>query len=104
MFFNVTGSNKSELIAPGSGIDVKLVHITNLHSTDDVLVDLYISTISQNTTEADDYYLMKGYKIEQGGFLNLESKVLSFNNRNSSGFGLFIKLNKADSDVDIIIK
>ena len=104
MYFNISGATDVALLSPGDNFsDAKTIHITNTHSTDEVLVDLYISTISK-TAKATTYYLMKGYKLEKGGYINLESDVLSFRNTSSDGYGLFISLNNTTSTVDVLIK
>ena len=104
MYFNISGSTDVALLSPGDNIsDVKTIHIANTHSTDEVLVDLYISTISK-TASATTYYLMKSYKLEKGSYINLESDVLSFRNTTSDGYGLFISLNNTTSTVDVLIK
>jgi len=104
MYFNISGATDVALLSPGDNFsDVKTIHIANTHSSDEVLVDLYISTISRSSA-ASTYYLMKYHKLEKGGYINLESDILSFRNTSSTGLGLFISLNNADSTVDVSIK
>ena len=105
MYFNVSGTTDIALLSPGDNFsDIKTIHIANTHSTDEVLVDLYISTISKDSVGATTYYLMKGYKLEKGGYINLESDILSFRNTYSNGYVLFISLNNTTSTVDALIK
>ena len=47
---------------------------------------------------------MKCHKLEKGGYINLESDILSFKNTSSTGYGLFISLNNTTSTVDVLIK
>ena len=105
MYANVSGATDIALLSPGDNFsDIKTIHITNTHSTDEVLIDLYISTISIASVAASTYYLMKSHKLEKGGYINLESSVLSFKNVSSTGYGLFISLNNTDSTVDVLMK
>ena len=104
MYFNISGATDVALLSPGDNISgVKTIHIANTHSSDEVEVDLYISTISRSS-EATTYYLMKCHKLEKGGYVNLESDILSFRNNSSIGYGLFISLNNTTSTVDVLIK
>tara|TARA_R110000787_G_scaffold263588_1_gene369402 strand:+ start:1328 stop:1645 length:318 start_codon:yes stop_codon:yes gene_type:complete len=105
MYSNISGATTIALLSPGSGVsNAKTIHIANTHASDAVLVDLYISTISSEGVSAVSCYVLKGYSISVKGYFNLESDILSFANTSSTGFGLFIKLNNADSEVDVIIK
>jgi len=105
MYSNISGATDVALLSPGDGVSkAKTIHITNTHSSDAVLVNLYISTISRNSTVASTYYILKNYSISVNSYLNLESNILSFNNNSSTGFGLYIALNNADSTVDVLIK
>ena len=104
MFFNIIGATSVALLSPGDGIsNANTIHLNNLHSSDAVLVDLYISTLSRAGGDST-YYILKSYSIASKTYLNIESSILSFPNNNVDGFGLFIKLNNADSKVDVIIK
>ena len=104
MYLNISGATDVALLSPGDNFsNVKTIHITNTHSTDEVEVDLYISTISRSSV-ATTYYLMKCHKLEKGDYINLESDVLSFRNTSSDGYGLFISLNNTTSTVDVLIK
>ena len=105
MYSNVSGATDVALLPPGNGVsNAKTIHITNTHASDAVLVDLYISVLSQRGVAASTYHILKSYPITVGGYFNLESNILSFNNNSSTGFGLYIVLNNADSAVDVIIK
>ena len=105
MYANISGATTTALLSPGKGVSgAKVIHITNKHASDAVLVDLYISTISSGGTDASSFYILKGYSIANAKYLNLEYDILSFPNNYSTGFGLFIKLNRSDSTVDVLIK
>ncbi len=105
MYFNISGATDVALLSPGDNFsNVKTIHIANTHSSDEVLVDLYISTISKGGVGATTYYLMKSHKLEKGGYINLKSDILSFRNTSSNGYGLFISLNNTTSTVDVLIK
>ena len=105
MYSNVSGATDVALLSPGNGVsNAKIIHITNTHASDAVLVDLYISVLSQKGVASSTYYILKSYSIAVKSYLNLESSILSFNNNSSTGFGLYITLNAADSEVDVLIK
>ena len=105
MHSNVSGATTIALLSPGTGFsNAKTIHIINTHASDAVLVDLYISTISSEGVEASTYYILKQWNLSNNEYFNLQSDILSFANTSSTGFGLFIKLNNADSEVDVIIK
>jgi len=110
MYKSVSGSTDVALFSPGDGISgVTSLHIANTHAANDVIVDVYISTTSSVGVAASAFYLMKGRRIEKGGYAVLDSKALYFNNTLATGFGLFIKLNAkqardlADTQVDVLI-
>ena len=99
MYKSVSGSTDVALISPGEDVNnVVSMHVANTHAANDVLVDVYISTISRKGVAASAFYLMKGRRIEKGGYVVLNSKALSFDN---TSYGLFIKLN-AKQDRDLV--
>jgi len=88
---NVTGGLTRQLLAPGDGVGVSSISLTNVDSsttTVNSVVDLYIEKPSFGK-----FYLIKGVSIPVGSTLVLESKDVSFNN-GAGQFGLFIKLTK----------
>ena len=95
-YFNITGALTQELIAAGSNVNVSSIWLTNIHSSDAVTVDLYLEKEFGNK-----FYITKGKSIANANYLLLEK--MEFNNK-SGQFGLYIKLNAADSAVDVIIK
>ena len=110
MYKSISGSTDVALFSPGDGVSgVTSLHIANTHAANDVIVDVYLSTVSSSGVAAEAFYLMKGRRIEKGGYTVLESRALSFNNTLTTGFGLFIKLNAkqardlTDTQVDVLI-
>jgi len=105
MYSSISGPADTVLLSPGDGVsNAKTIHITNTHASDAVLVDLYISILSRGGVASSTYYILKSHSIAVKSYLNLESSILSFNNNSSTGFGLYIALNAADSEVDVLIK
>ncbi len=95
-YFNITGALTQELIAAGSAYRSSSIWLTNIHATDAVTVDLYLEK-----KLTGKFYLIKSKSIANANYLLLEN--IAFNSR-SGEFGLYIKLNAADSAVDVIIK
>jgi len=105
MFFNISGAQTQALLSPGDGVsNAKVIHITNNHASDAVLVDLFLMKLSSGGSAATTAYILNSYQIRVQDYLNIESEILSFNNSQDDGLGLYIKLNNADSNVDVIIK
>jgi len=94
--FNITGALTQELIAAGSNVTVSSIWLTNVHASDAVTVDLYLEK-----KLTGKFYITKAKSIAVANYLLLEK--IGFNNK-SEEFGLYIKLNAADSAVDVIIK
>ena len=94
--FNITGALTQELIAAGSNAKVSSIWLTNIHASDAVTVDLYIEK-----KLTGKFYFLNSQSIANANYLFLEN--MNFNNR-SGEFGLYIKLNAADSAVDVIIR
>jgi len=95
-YFNITGALTQELIAVGSGTKVSSIWLTNIHSSDAVTVDLYLEKQFEGK-----FYITKAKSIANASYLLLEN--MGFNSKTGE-FGLYIKLNAADSAVDVIIK
>ena len=83
------------LVDSTSTTGVGSLHLSNIHSTDAVLVDLYL------TDTSGTYYIFKGLDIPIGSALFLEGKEISFGR---DFFSLYIKLNASDSAVDVLIR
>ena len=94
--FNITGALTQELIPAGSDEKVSSIWLTNIHASDAVTVDLYIEK-----KLTGKFYFLNSQSIANANYLFLEN--MNFNNR-SGEFGLYIKLNAADSAVDVIIR
>ena len=95
-YFNITGALTQELIAAGSNESVSSIWLTNIHSSDAVTVDLYLEK-----EFGGNFYITISKSITNASYLLLEK--IGFNNKPGE-FGLYIKLNAADSAVDVIIK
>lgn len=95
-YSNITGALTQELIAAGSNVKTSSIWLTNIHAADAVTVDLYLEK-----KLTGKFYFMKSKSIANASYLLLEG--VGFNNK-SGEFGLYIKLNAADSAVDVIIK
>jgi thermostable 8-oxoguanine DNA glycosylase len=95
-YHNITGALTQELLAAGGNVKTSSIWLTNIHASDAVVVDLYIEK-----KLTGKFYLLKNYSIATAKYLFLEK--IGFNN-SSNEFSLYIKLNAADSAVDIIIK
>tara|TARA_R110001606_G_C15307019_1_gene643206 strand:- start:19 stop:483 length:465 start_codon:yes stop_codon:yes gene_type:complete len=121
IYKNITGSTEVILIDSytNGSTSQKLdnVSLCNVHATDSVNVDLYycytiyepqsstdwnavppIQTNPDGTEEIYIYYVLKNVTIPKGTTLNLDT--LSFDN---TLYQLKIKLNNADSAVDVVI-
>ena len=95
-YFNITGALTQELIAAGSNVKTSSIWLTNIHASDAVTVDLYLEKHLKGK-----FYITKSKSIANASYLLLEN--INFNNKVGE-FGLYIKLNAADSAVDVIIK
>ena len=93
--FNITGALTKEVLAAGDNTTVSSIWITNTHSSDDVTVDLYIEK-----KLTGKFYYLKGKSIPNAGYLQIKNILISTSQGN---FGLYIKLNNANSAVDILI-
>lgn len=85
-YHNITGELTQELLAPGDGINISSVSLTNVRSTHDAIVDLYIEK-----KLVGKFYILKNVVIPAG--TTLISDIKSFNNKTGE-FGLYIKLTK----------
>ena len=101
---NISGDLATVLITPGSGNgEVESVSIANTHASDDIVVDLYIHTLSKAGSAATSYYIVKGKLVQKGETLTLNSPAIRFNNSSLEGDGLYIKLDASTSTADVII-
>ena len=106
MNYNVKGvsvvggtSNTTELIAPSVSSSVSAVNISNVHSTTDATVTLFIQDDpSDGTTRT--YKIINEVAIPAGSSLLLDNKsVLNI----PFDFGLYVTVGSSDT-IDIIIK
>ena len=113
---NLTGSTATVITNTyddNNDYDIYSMTLCNIHATDVVSVDLYLSKLNLNThfagkngnwDEVADTYttisILKNVEIDSGNTLVLESREIEFD---STQFDLYIKLNNSDSAVDIII-
>ena len=95
-YHNITGTLTQELLAAGDRASVSSIWFTNTHASDAVTVDLYVEK-----KLTGKFYFLKSKSIAVSSYLFLED--IGFNNT-SNEFGLYIKLNAADSEVDVIIR
>ena len=75
---------------------IKAISICNNHATDSVVVDLYLYD-----SVLGEFSILNSAVIPTGVTLVLDDKDVAFDN---SSYEMRIKLDQADSDVDIIIK
>jgi len=91
----ISGATATLLVDSTSTTSVDSLHLSNIHSTDAVLVDLYL------TDTSGTYYIFKSLDMPFGSALFLEGKEISFGR---DFFSLYIKLNASDSSVDVLIR
>tara|TARA_R110000824_G_C15143638_1_gene670243 strand:- start:778 stop:1080 length:303 start_codon:yes stop_codon:yes gene_type:complete len=94
---NISGELTQELFSAESGGKASLISLVNVHASITCTVDLYVEK-----KLTGKFYLAKGIALPVGAILRLDN--INFNS--TSGFGLFIKLNKGASEtpvVDVII-
>jgi hypothetical protein len=94
-YFNITGVLTQELLAAGDNVSVSNIQLVNTHTTDSVTIDMFIEKKLTGT-----FYLLKRVELPIGTTLVYDSA--KFSNRVGE-FGLYIKLNAADSVVDVIV-
>ena len=81
---NISGELTQELLAPGSGLKVSKISLTNTQKVSTCKVDLFIKKALKGK-----FYLIKGVELPIGATLIYDD--ISFNN-NADEFGLYIKL------------
>ena len=106
-YFNIDGSggnNNIELLAPGDGVNnIKSILIVNTHDTADATVSLYIKNATTTTQTGNTWYLIKKIIIPaQVSLLLNDPTMLSFNNRGSDGYGLYLGVGSSDT-INVII-
>ena len=82
--FNISGELTQELLAPGAGVTVSKISLTNTQKVSKCKVDLYIEK-----KLTGKFYLLKGVELPIGATLIYDDMTFS----NATGeFGLYIKL------------
>jgi len=98
---NITTTLTQNLLAAGDKVNAKSITLSNVDSTNDAKVDLFLNQGD------NDYYILKNVLIPLGSTLVLdEGDSISFNN-SSSGFSLRIQVDDGSTTavaVDVIIK
>jgi len=83
-YFNISGELTQELLAPGAGVKVNKVYLTNVQKVAKCKVDLYIEKKLKGK-----FYLLKGVELPIGATLLYDN--VQFSNATDE-FGLYIKL------------
>tara|TARA_R100000234_G_C4901012_1_gene135616 strand:- start:21 stop:536 length:516 start_codon:yes stop_codon:yes gene_type:complete len=83
-YFNISGELTQELLAPGDGVKVNKISLTNIQKVAKCKVDLYIEKKLKGK-----FYLLKGVELPIGASLVYEG--IKFSN-DTDEFGLYIKL------------
>ena len=91
----ISGSTATLLIDSTSTTGVSSLNISNIHDTDSVNVDLYLSD------DSDRYYIFKNLNMPAGSSLFFEGNEISFGR---DFYSLYIKLGAAGSTVDVLIR
>ena len=116
IYKNITGNTEVELL-PSSQLSNKIIrkiHMTNIHSTDEVKVSLYlkranvvdIPTINNDWTPSttnETYYILSSITLPVHGNFVLDQEDILINYKNPR-YSLYTKLNNSDSAIDVIIK
>ena len=90
-YFNLSGGLTQELLAPGAGVNVNKIYLTNVQKVSKCKVDLYIEK-----KLTGKFYLLKGVELPIGATLLYDNVSFS----NSAGeFGLYIKLTDGNNFV-----
>ena len=83
-YFNISGELTQELLAPGAGVNINKIYLTNVQKVSKCKVDLYIEKKLKGK-----FYLLKGVELPIGSTLLYDN--VSFSNAENE-FGLYIKL------------
>ena len=81
---NISGELTQELLAPGDGVNVSKISLTNIQKVSTCKVDLFIKKALKGK-----FYLLKGVELPVGATLMYEN--VKFSNAINE-FGLYIKL------------
>jgi len=95
---NISGELTTELLSEDDNASVKSISIANTGSSQ-TYVDLYIGTISKDSSAATTYYIYKNYLLHTGENLTIDRSI-------PGKHGLYIKLTgvvTTSPTVDVII-
>ena len=93
-YHNVTGNVTKELLAAGNDVSVSSISFSNVHTTDDATISVWIQK-----KLVGNFYLINKIVIPSGATI-----IWSGTFKNTADeFGLYIKMGAADSAVDVII-
>ena len=119
IYKNITGNTATDLEVQeieNNKYTLSTMSLCNIHTSDAVLIDLYLYRTEMTDSrsivgEGGDwndlesttysYYILNNIKIPNGATLVLDKEDLDFDR---SIYNLYIKLDQADSAVDIILK
>ena len=90
-YFNISGELTQELLAPGTGVNINKIYLTNVQKVSKCKVDLYIEK-----KLTGKFYLLKGVELPIGATLLYDN--VSFSNATDE-FGLYIKLTDGNNFV-----
>jgi len=113
IYKNISGDTAQKLLTVSNlrNANIKAISMANIHSTNNVRLDLYLynestDQISANNytpqTTTNTYYIIKHLVIPFGSSVVLEEQDLLIDYE-SPAYDVFVKLSGADSAVDIII-
>ena len=104
-YHNITGSTgvTVELIAPGSKVNsIESIVITNIHASNDATVSLFIQDDPASGTTGTFYFIHTVAIPADTSLLLDNSSMLSFNNDNTTGYGLYTTVGSSDT-INILI-
>lgn len=107
-YHNVANEAKVVLVEQGVEISkISNVVITNTHSSNSTLIDLYIGSLAKGgTVSQTSYYIIKNKFLHTGESIILKNPVLSFNS-NDNGYSLIMQLTGVGTTaptVDVLLK
>jgi len=82
-YFNISGESTQQILAPGAGVKVNRISLTNVQKVSKCKVDLYIEKKLEGR-----FYLLKGVELPIGATLLHECSFSTGQNQ----FGLYAKL------------
>ena len=105
-YHNIVGSGtrEKELIGVGDNVNnqvLKSIRLTNIHTTDDATINLYLYRPSSDTSDEETYYILFQYVLgEKTAFdISGEFGLLNFDN---TEYALIMEVSSGDT-VDVLI-